>query len=142
MKKLNNLLLLILLLLTFSACIVEKTGKVVYYQLKNDTGEEIKLINSYFFTSSGYCPDSIILPNNESSPVFYETVDGYRANDTFLIGIDSMNICINNILVRVYKQNEDIKSKTPLLTEFYTTIVIGSEGEEINVYTFLSEDFE
>lgn len=143
MKKLNknHIVLLSFILLFFTSC-VDKEGKYTYYQVRNKSGEDLKLI--FYYTNRITPPenyDSFILKNEDYSISFSERKGGYNDYLFFISSTDSIDIVANNVLKKRYKRSDNFTIKTLYNTKFYDTIKIGSKGETIYVYTILIEDF-
>ena len=142
MKKPNRIYIILtfVILLTFVSC-VDRTGKYVFYQFKNETGEDLKL--KFFYTIKATYPayDSLMIRTGEYSTIFWEVIGGYNADFFFIDYSDSIDILSKNQLKKRYKRSDGIASKTPYSTDYFDKKNIGTNGETINVYTILPEDF-
>ena len=71
MKKPNRIYIILtfVILLTFVSC-VDRTGKYVFYQFKNETGEDLKLKFYYTHKSTPPAYDSLMIRTGEYSSLF------------------------------------------------------------------------
>ena len=141
MKKQNrNVLILSSIFLIFKlySC-VDGESNFKYYKFKNESGSAIKLkFYSYYKIIGGF--DSLFIENKCFSDEFYES-SGVPGNDFFIYNVDSVDFISNDILLKRYKSSDGVASKTPYSTDYFDKKIIGTNGETINVYTILPEDF-
>ena len=142
MKKPNRIYIILtfVILLTFVSC-VDRTGKYVFYQFKNETGEDLKLKFYYTHKSTPPAYDSLMIRTGGYSSLFWEISGGYDADLFFIATSDSIDFFSNNQLKKRYRGMDGVGSKTPYSTDYFDKQTIGTNGETINVYTILPEDF-
>ena len=142
MKKPNRFCIVItaIILIILVSC-VDRTGKYVFYQFKNETGEDLKL--KFYFThrSTATTYDSLMIRTGGYSLLFWEIIEGYHADLFFIAESDSIDFLSNNQLKKRYRGMDGVASKTPYSTDYFNKKNIGTNGETINVYTILPEDF-
>ncbi len=142
MKKQNRFCIVITtIILLFLVSCVDRTGKYIFYQFKNETGEDLKLKFYYTYKLSGPAYDSLIIRNEGYSSLFWEISGGYDADLFFIATSDSIDFFSNNQLKKRYRGMDGVGSKTPYSTDYFDKQTIGTNGETINVYTILPEDF-
>ena len=140
MKKRNRFCIVAtsIILLILVSC-VDRTGNFKFYKFKNETGNSIKLkFYSNYKIIGGF--NSLIIENNSYSDEFYES-SGIQGQDFFIYNVDSVDFISNDILLKRYKRSDGVASKTPYSTDYFDKKIIGTNGETINVYTILPEDF-
>ena len=139
MKKPNRICIVITtIILLFLVSCVDREGKYIFYQFKNETGEDLKLKSHYTYKPTY---DSLMIRTGEYSTIFWEISGGYHAKLFFIADADSIDFLSNNQLKKRYKRSDGIGSKTPYSTDYFDKQTIGTNGETINVYTILPEDF-
>lgn len=143
MKKLNrnHFILSILSFAIFLSC-VDKEGDYFYYKFKNETGEDLKL--RFYYSHKSIPPenyDSLTIKYGDYSEKFWEIKGGFNAHLFFIAHSDSIDFISKEVLVRRYRRLNGIEFKTPYSTKYFNTEEIGTNGEIVNVYTILSEDF-
>jgi len=142
MKKPNRFCIVItaIILLILVSC-VDRTGKYIFYQFKNETSEDLKL--KFYYTHKSIAPayDSLMIRTGEYSTIFWEISGGYHASLYFIVDSDSIDFSSNNQLKKRYKILDGVASKTPYSRDYFDKKNIGTKGETINVYTILPEDF-
>ena len=142
MKKPNRFCIVITtIILLFLVSCVDRTGKYIFYQFKNETGEDLKL--KFYYTHKSIAPayDSLMIRTGEYSSLFWEISGGADADVFFIVTSDSIDFSSNNQLKKRYKRSDGVGSKTPYSTDYFDQKNIGTKGETINVYTILPEDF-
>ena len=142
MKKPNRFCIVITtIILLFLVSCVDRTGKYIFYQFKNETGEDLKL--KFYYTHKSIAPayDSLMIRTGEYSSLFWEISGGYDADVFFIVTSDSIDFSSNNQLKKRYRGMDGVASKTPYSTDYFDKQTIGTNGETINVYTILPEDF-
>ena len=142
MKKPNRFCIVIttIILLILVSC-VDREGKYIFYQFKNETGEDLKLKFYYKIKATSPAYDSLMIRTGGYSTIFWEVIGGYNADFFFIDYSDSIDFSSNNQLKKRYKRSDGIGSKTPYSTDYFDQKNIGTKGETINVYTILPEDF-
>lgn len=143
MKKWNKTLIIFLSLLAFSACNRGECWQQ-YYRLKNDLGQDImlKIYRTNGSTGdSGY--DTVLIENGEYSELYEKYECPPAGEDYYIATSDSIEVFIDGVFVKYYgkKKEEDFLIKSPYNLDSYE-IVQDEKYGEINVYTFLPEDFE
>ena len=120
MKKPNRIYIILtfVILLTFVSC-VDRTGKYVFYQFKNETGEDLKLKFYYTHKSTPPAYDSLMIRTGEYSTIFWEVIGGYNADFFFIDYSDSIDFSSNNKLKKRYKRSDGVGSKTPYSTDYF-----------------------
>lgn len=146
MKKLNKILIIAFSTLLVQFC-TEPSPHKVYYQIKNETGKSVLIKFYYSQTTSVELYDSIYLNNNESSVEFNAMVGGGIGNyDIFILYSDSIDIYMNNVLIKKYKSpyvdSQAFREKTLYNILSYDSIIKSPNGYNVSVYTMLSSDFE
>ena len=142
MKKPNRFCIIITtIILLFLVSCVDRTGKYIFYQFKNETGEDLKL--KFYYTHKSIAPayDSLMIRTGGYSLLFWEISGGYDADVFFIADTDSIDFLSNNKLKKRYRGMDGVGSKTPYSTDYFDKKNIGTKGETINVYTILPEDF-
>ena len=145
MKKLSKYLLVVLIFAVYQSCI-EPKAYYRYYEIKNETGQDVFIKFYYSVPTDIRHYDSFKLKNNESSDEFYEMSYGGKDMNLFIYDTDSIDIYINNNLVKRYKllySNNQTPPKKSLYYEFnYDTVVKSEKGHDVRVYKILMSDFE
>ena len=142
MKKPNRFCIVITtIILLFLVSCVDRTGKYVFYQFKNETGEDLKLKFYYTHKSTPPAYDSLMIRTGGYSLLFWEIIGGADGDLFFIADSDSIDFLSNNQLKKRYRGMDGVASKTPYSTDYFDQKNIGTKGETINVYTILPEDF-
>ncbi len=159
MKKLSSCLFIILFALVFVSCEQNKPIRFYkYYSIKNGLNNEV-VIKFYLRNLDGNpsVEPTYTLQPGENSEIFEELIVKYpnkAPSDSriiytepimpinfFVASRDSIDIYVNNVLVKRYKRSESYP-KSPYNKGSYDTVVKDKEGRDINVYTILNSDFE
>ena len=142
MKKRNRFCIVAtsIILLILVSC-VDRAGKYIFYNFKNETGEDLKL--KFYYTHKSIAPayDSLMIRTGGYSSLFWEISGGADADVFFIVTSDSIDFLSNNQLKKRYRGMDGVASKTPYSTDYFNKKNIGTNGETINVYTILPEDF-
>ena len=82
MKRQNRFCIVITtIILLFLVSCVDREGKYIFYQFKNETGEDLKLKFYYKIKATSPAYDSLMIRTGEYSTIFWEVIGGYNAPD-------------------------------------------------------------
>lgn len=158
MKKSSSCLFIILFAIVFVACERNKPIRYYkYYSIKNNLNNEV-VIKFYMRNLDGNSSVEPIytLQPGENSEVFDELIVKYpnkAPSDSrimytdpimpinfFVASRDSIDIYVNNVLVKRYKRSKSYP-KSPYNKGSYDTVIKDKERRDINLYTILNSDF-
>ncbi len=147
MKKLSSCLFLLIIVLFYSCKMIVDPihSDVTYYNIKNSTNNEVVIkFHRTDTVGRAYIEPIYTLQSGESSEIFEGIMyspHNIKLITSFIRTSDSIDMYVNNVLVKRYKRSESYP-KSPYNKVSYDTVVKDKEGRDINVYTILNSDFE
>ncbi|HEY5591605.1 MAG TPA: hypothetical protein VIK55_11380 [Paludibacter sp.] len=136
MKKISIIALFCLII---GGCVREYS--VSYYQLRNESGQDIS-IKLYISANVPFSKiDTIFIEKGKSSTEFRET-SGSIVETMYIWTSDSADIYLNGVFKKRYRYSTGYSVKTFYSSDYYASEIKNSKDQMVHVYTFLAEDFK